>query len=620
MNTHEQIRNRILRTAARQWGLQESEMDLEAFDPLVRLLIEACTGEVARLDRSLAASEQRILERILEQLSPEVLTGPQPAHAMTVLRALDGRERVTPELQCYADLERQGEKLTLFFTPLADFEIVDGAVACLELGGERLYRINDQTQREHLASGQAGYAERGSSIWLGLELGKGIESVVGLRFYFNWLNSPRIHEKLEWLRSATFTCDDRLLSLSGGLRYGHVHEDVGAFLQREYSRHQRSAIQILAHYAPHVITLNGFASGEEPEELRSLMQYYPPEFEQHYPLEELVALDRKLLWIKVAFPTQLNREDLRATTCALNAVPMANLRLHQTEGRLRDQLNIVPLETETYYFDLVSVKNRHSRTYDEVPLTNLRDYRAGQYSVRRRGAGKFGERDAHQALLNVLDAIREESAAFSAYGRDALATKITRLNQLLKDLEQQVTERGSKGTELAYLIVTPLEKDRYLDVAYLSTNGEEGNGVVAGRSLDLVQFAGVDRKSLRLLTTTTGGRAPLSHQDRTYAYKKAIISRGRVVSREDIRAFCQAAFGAQLTGTIGIRKAIARGVGLSRGLERVTEVRLPLPLPATEDERVKLAARLREVERELNFHSAGILPIRLLRAGETGAA
>lgn len=613
MDTPEQIRNRILRSAARQWGYQESEMDLEAFDPLVRLLVEACSGEIARLERMLEQSENRILERMLEQLSPEVLTGPLPAHAMATFRALAGTETATRELQCFGRLEHKKEKNEVYFAPLTDTTVVNGAIALMEVGGKELFLINEK-QKERVASGKGVPGVRGSTLWLGLELDRKVISLDGLRFYFNWLNAPRLDENLEWLRRARWSCGGHELNVMRGmpLRPPGEKQEVASFLQKEYSRYLRNAEQVLSYYSPHLITISGFKTANDIE-WPSLLERYPHEFETHYPPEELAGLDRKLLWIEIAFPTPLSTAELQSTICALNPVPVANLRLHRTEGRLRDQVNIIPLDTENYYFDILSARNRQGNAYDEVPLTNLRDYRAGQYSVRRRGTGKLGEREAGRALLNLLDLLRDESAAFSAYGRDALISKITSLNQQLKDLEQQVGERGTEADGLAFLLVRPVETDRYLDVEYLSTRGSNGNGLIAGQSLELLRFSGIDRKSARLLTTATGGRDPLSARDRKYAYKKAIITRGRIVSREDIRAFCQAAFGPALVGEVNIRKGIARGPGPGQGLERIMQVTFELDENGVDASGETLDARINELERSLNFHSAGILPIRVYR-------
>ena len=613
MQTKDQIRNRILRAAARMWGFQASEMDLEAFDPLVRLLLEATAGEVARLERLLADAEDRILDRMLEQLSPEVLTGPLPAHAVAQVRPLKPRLTVGPELEMYVTSEDKtvGQ---VHFAPIQPAEVVNASVAYLELGGRQLVRTGER--RERVASGRPGQEFRGSTLWIGLELGQGVTSPAGMRFYFNWLNAPRLGAKLEWLRWARWRCGGRELRVRAGQEPAPAEDrpDIADFLAREYSRHQRSVAHIGSVYGPHLITVEGFAEGEAPP-LGDLLTAYPSAIEAEYDRDALEDLTEPLLWFEVTFPTQFDPKDLEQTTCVVNPVLVANLRTHRQEARLQDTANIVALRTDHHYFDLLDVRSRRGTAYHEVPLTNVRAYAAGQYSVRRRDVGRFSEREASRAILNLLDALRDESAAFSAYGKDALDTKIKRLSQQLRDLEQQVRNAGADAMgSLAFLLVRPLEADRFLEVRYLSTQAERGNGYIAGHKLDLVKFAGVDRNGLRLVTSTGGGRAPLSNRDRRYAYKRAIISRGRVVSREDIRAFCEAEFGDALSrGGVEIAKEVVRGRGPRQGVERVMAVTLGLPAPRTPEEARRLDARIAALERELNRQSPGILPLRVRR-------
>ncbi|PPK88778.1 hypothetical protein CLV84_1750 [Neolewinella xylanilytica] len=613
MDGQEQIRNRILRAAARHWGYQESDMDLQAFDPLVRLLVEACSGEVARLERMLAESETRIMERMLEQLAPEVSTGPRPAHAIAFVRALKGTETVTPDLQLYTSIDRKGQKEEVYFRPLGPTPVVNGRIACLEAGGSTLWAISEKQGREKIAAGKGGLAERGSTLYIGLDLDRSVSTLSNLRFYFNWMNALHLDENLEWLRQAEWSCGGHPLRVAGESdlqrsRNGAATAD--RFLESEYRRYPREVAEISSFYADHLVTVEGFAAPRAELELSSLTAFYPPEFETHYAPEKLVVLDRKLVWIRVVFPTQMSSRELQATTCVVNPVTVANLRPHEVAGRLRDQVNIIPLDTDHYYFDILAVRSRRGLAYDEVPLTNIRRYQAGQYSVRQRDLGKFEHRDAGRMLYQLLDLLREESAAFSAYGKDALQSKITALNQHLKDLEQQLQLEPEGVGSRAFVIVSPLSEDRFVDVVYLSTRAEAANDILAGESLELVRFAGIDRKSLHLVTTTAGGRAPLSYQERKYAYKKAIVSRGRIVTREDIRAFCEADLGRLLTGGVRIRKAYARGDGGQHGVERILEVSVDV----AGKESGEIAARLSALERQLNRNSAGVLPIRVIAA------
>ena len=85
--TKEAIASRMFRNAARFWGLNDTNMD--NFDPLVRLLIEACAVEIYRLDNEMASLQRTMTERLAGLLIPEVHIQPRPAHAIIHAAAVD---------------------------------------------------------------------------------------------------------------------------------------------------------------------------------------------------------------------------------------------------------------------------------------------------------------------------------------------------------------------------------------------------------------------------------------------------------------------------------------------------------------------------------------------------
>src|SRR5690348_9657385 len=68
--TRERIRNRLLKRAAEVWGFAESEMD--EFDPLVTLLIEANAVEFEKIAAEIGKTQNRMLERLAQLMYPEI--------------------------------------------------------------------------------------------------------------------------------------------------------------------------------------------------------------------------------------------------------------------------------------------------------------------------------------------------------------------------------------------------------------------------------------------------------------------------------------------------------------------------------------------------------------------
>ena len=83
----EAIRTRMLKDIARQWGHPEDAADTAAgFDPLINLLAGAYAKEIEKIGYEIQSSRQRILSRLVDFLTPDVLTGPSPAHAIAQAR------------------------------------------------------------------------------------------------------------------------------------------------------------------------------------------------------------------------------------------------------------------------------------------------------------------------------------------------------------------------------------------------------------------------------------------------------------------------------------------------------------------------------------------------------
>ena len=84
----EQIRNRMIKNAARIWGVEIEEIE-STFDPIVTMFIEACSYELNKINREMLSSRSRIMNRLAQTLSPESLIGAQPAHTILQARSVE---------------------------------------------------------------------------------------------------------------------------------------------------------------------------------------------------------------------------------------------------------------------------------------------------------------------------------------------------------------------------------------------------------------------------------------------------------------------------------------------------------------------------------------------------
>jgi len=169
-----------------------------------------------------------------------------------------------------------------------------------------------------------------------------------------------------------------------------------------------------------------------------------------------------------------------------------------------------------------------------------------QAYLRYGGVSRFDERDASELLSYTLDLLKEDSVAFSAMGDDFINANLKDLKQIVSRIEQQIELRNFSKNKIPYLIVNrnSIEKnrDKIVFADYWTTAGEKGNKI--NPYSKLFQYSGTAFRpdSLVLLTGTIGGLDEPTPSEKVYAYREHILSRGRIITRQDIIHHCYVVF------------------------------------------------------------------------------
>lgn len=614
MDTREEIRSRMLRDVARLWGYQDSEMDEKAFDPVVGLLVGACATEFEKLQQEMSNTRKRVLDQLVSTLTPDVLTISTPAHTVVHTRALEPEAVLLPTHQVYFKKKIDKKDIEIYFSAPAAYRILDAAVKYVGVV-DKVLQVDKMPYRQAVVESDP-YAKKthSSNLWVGLELNSRINSLNDITFFFNWKNEPRLRSLLRQLPYCRWYLGKYELTTEKGLAENQTSDQAGGMVpfEAEFSPAWRMKQRVTEIYKDHFVTISGTQTPLE-ESLEELKTYYPKDFESLFPLEDLSNLNEKLLWLRIEFPEYFPQDALVNTECQMNCVPMLNKRFHVDNYRLQDQVNILPLECDDFFFDIHRVSNEKDEDFRAHPLANLRSLEAGTYTLRTRGAGKMDDRVASRQLYHLIDLLRDESAAFAAFDLNYLDTKIRKLNQEITDLEQHVHEGDTERDELPFLVVKPPKNSRNqnVKVEFWSTTGELANGIPAGSKLDMYATRGFDRAKIQLMLASTGGANRKSASDAFYEFKKSLTTRDRVVSKEDIKTFCFATLGNQLQH-VQIRKGIRVSDVPQEGITRTLDVFLqPAGRQSTAD-RQEWDALCFELETELNAKSAGLIPIRVL--------
>lgn len=554
------IVTRMLKQAAAYWG--HSDAELNNFDPLVKILIEACAVEIYKINNEISSIQERMLEKLARLLTPEVYTAPKPAHAIVHARPSEGQMTVTNKFQFfYHKKTSTGQKVVrdsnvdLFFSPLDHYKIISGGIKYYATGSKLLKINNRQTKELLFTSRQSSAALEGRTVWLGLDLYDPLNNLTEVSFYFDIRNRPDKKNLFPLLQYSKWSINGAAVKIEKGIREAKTSESANTSFSgfEEFNINHSIKTSIKEFYDQQFITIKEIDTGS------MLPREYPVEFEKVFPVNELAKLNEKLYWIKIQFLPEFDGL-LEELTVSINCFPVLNRYINEVNYRLQNNFNIIPLLTTDQFLSIDSVKGSsglqpEKNEYWRSPFES-ENLENGSYDIRTGDIERFDERNAVEMMNYLLELLRDESRAFAALGQHFVSSLVKELNQNISQLEQKIKQNISLINQSpTYLLVNPRTEGENVFVEFWTTNGEAGNGIKSGSKLQSYRSSEIQAESLLFMNNTFGGADKLKGKEILNAYKNTLLTRGRVVTVEDIKSFCSSYFNGK-----------ARSIEVSRGV------------------------------------------------------
>lgn len=572
--SRENIKTRMLKNAARVWGLPDTEAESN-FDPLVSMLLTACSIELEKISGEIESSRARVLERMVQLLSPDAFTGALPAHAVATATSIEKKDGVTESTQFYFSQQTQEDAESedvvlkdIFFTPTASFTMNKATIRFMATGTQ-LYRVNSAT-KELVGQSEPGKDLPACSLWLGID-----EPGVSLQdcsFYFDLRNEANRQQFYYQLPKAVWYWDDRPIPHAPG--YGNrsisgEHFDLKNILQREDDVSGKIKKRINTFYKSSFITLT------DPENITTsngndILSGMILDNFAGKPAELLKL--RKLRWICIDFPQTINSVILKDVVCTMNCFPVFNRRAHDFTYRMQDIVNVIPLQTEDLFLDIEEVTNEEGKILS-MRTFQKKDDESVNILLRNGGVGRFDERDAVVLVDYLIQLLRDESAAFSAIGNDFMTNEMKQLQQTINKLEQRIYSTQLRREQTPYLVIknNPKNPWKNIFISYWSTAGTDANQIKAGSVLMQYKGSNFENNKTILLSTTMGGHNKLNAAESVLAFKSALLSKDRLITSEDIKAFCHYQLGERVS-KIDIDKGVMVHPDQKKGFMKTIDV------------------------------------------------
>lgn len=618
--TRADIKDRMLRAASAAWGYADKIRESD-FDPLLGLLMDVFSAELEKMSNEISMSRERVLQKMVQLLAPDVLTAPVPAHAILHVQGLGEKLLLNDREQFYSgNLPGQTTREETWFSPAGSYYITDTTIKYMVMG-ERIIRYTGVSTRENWWPLKTSLPSH--TIWLGLT-GKETAVTGGAQFYFELQNEQAGATFYHHLPDAEWWCGSRLLDIRKGFNSPEPDGELAGWLQTPHNISQTADQLARAICQDRFVYVAGPGVSNSQEDGLESNVHTTISPELRHTLPDAVAeqwQNEKLVWVRIVFPESIQASTLVDLHCQVNCFPVVNRQLHELTYRLREWINIIPLAGERgqQFLDLHSVTDQDGNSLlgaagkedDRMEYNKESDDSQGKMSVllRRGGAGRFDERDARTVTEQLLQLLRDESAAFSLYNREFMSNEIKQVQQVITRISRQMETRDTPADSTPYLEVMGNEPgdSRHLAIAYWTTQGAKANLIKSGTALMAYKNGGVRQGSIFLLTATQGGRNRLLPHESIPAYKSAVLSKDRILSTEDIRLFCARETGVRAS-SITIRPGVMIAQGRQSGYVKTIDVLIcpdtahyekMLASGTTEHWQQVLQTRL--AERSLNF-------------------
>jgi len=620
----EMIAARMFRHSVRYWDTKDA--DIDNLDPLVRLLIEACAVELYRISNEINSAQEHMLEKLARLLTPDVYTAAKPAHAVVHARPVEPDTQVYPAMQFFYQKKVASKpnglldtNLDVFFSPAGNYKVVDADVKFIAADRD-LYTVNNGQYKEPISKTGSGKMIEPGTVWIGIEINHLIKDLSGLSFFFDLKNHPAKSQLLPLLHYSKWNINGVQLNTMEGLWNPNSNSSLLDSFSGfdEFNINQTIDRHINHFYKDQFITIINAV------DLSLKTEKYPQEFAGIFSDKELAKLQKELLWVKIKLLPEFDEVVLEDLTVSINSFPVVNRHLNEIRYRLQNNFNIIPLLSAEQFLSINSVEgtdggggDEEANKYTNLPFDNTSELRTkGTYTLRTGDVERFDSRNATEYMNYLVELLRDESSAFAALGQDFVASLVKELNQNITQLEQKIKQNISiLNQEPTYLLINPRREGETIFVNFWTTNGEMGSQIRSGSKLDLYQGAELRPETLIMVTNSTGGADKLRNTEVLNAYKNTLVTRGRIVTLEDVKSFCKLMLGEKIQN-IAIKKGVAVSTLPNEGLINTVEIIItPEGINNNEEEWDGI---IRDLLKRLELQSAIMVNYRMKLAGQNG--
>ena len=595
-------------------GWKDQEVTAFMNDPVIRMFYGSCAEELGKLKDEIGQVENRLIKKTIEHLIPEVFQMPLPAHAILHAQPVNKLSECTiwPEVQFLLSREVRGKEYA--FTPAGHFTLTKAEIEYLVFR-DRFYQYKG-IEKQQIMSGDSQTSIQDDVLWLGIkDLNKSIPKE-NIPLFFSFTHA--FDEERSFLNALRFCkCqagDDQTVSTFSGLPGNGLSD-----MEQNLVQPDQSIYRILNNtrnwYKKYYLTLHHLPKNNNEEN-----QAFPLELRNRFSRSDLDKLKDDIYWIKLSFGNLLNPSWIQKLYCSINCFPVVNLRLEQKLFDVEEMpVNIYPVMSDDFIMAIRSIGGKVKLKQEEYnynilnPEVKSSVSKEGEAIFKRGSLGRINAQRLKSMLNQLISVLREEIVLLTRDGTKEDLLKLNRLNQAVIDFENCLEiEKEKSGKYSGSVILKAFKDQNKVYIRYWTSAAEAANSIkpFAGEDASkqcAIGFApDVLNDSLQLITTTVGGKNQPSDEDYIDTLRKLLLTRSRIVTPEDVKAFCYEYFHpAKVSVSVGksARQSNKPGFGIVRMID--VKIRFNEKQSFTNEELLFFREEMLQI---LEQHSANVMP------------
>lgn len=616
----ENLYKSILYRAADIYDVEYEDVERDVgqnFDPIVRFMAGACASELERVYQHLHDTESRLQKRLAKILLPEYFHLPQPAHALATARAAN-ETLLIAETTAFATASDEEEEIENFaFAPLFSSRILPASIELIATK-TKLVNLSNRPKLRRKADRQE--KEEVHSILVGIKSDDVLTNWQAVSLFFDLKGSSADEsEKARFFAAVSNSrCKfgDYLLHATNGLPKNNL------ILEDYLNGNEKLQAQLRARYDRQFLSFsnNEIPTVEPQLAADKLKEWFVNTLSVDELNTELAKLNPELteplywLEIQLSKPVELLQIEARLSI-RLNVFPVVNRRLngngngehHYLRNNSIKWISLKPME------DFVSIR----RVYEEVqhgiftfkPFADFKEESKPAYTLRHGGVGRWDDFNAWQRLAYVVTILQDNYKQKELIEKAADSLSLEDVHHLLgkRILKSASIEKPTR--DIYVLLHAGISSGIRVRVEYWTSQGAAANNIASKTILKCTskERSSLDADTIQLLSTASEGRDPLNATEQLSAMKNALLSRGRIVTREDVKIYCQSFLNNKLE-EVKVKDGVGTDPRFDFGMTRLLDVVLKPTREANKEDWEGICQQLQVL---LEQKSTSSIPIRV---------